>query len=491
MNIGKFSVENPVFLNILMVSLLVLGGLGLSRMPREQFPEVPFYVVDIVVPYPGVSAEDMEKLVTIPIENEMQGLDELKDIQSITAEGVSTVEIEFNSGISSEEFDKLFQEVRTRFSKVTLPDDVLEATLDDFSSNDFLPVIEVVLTGVRDFARLREGADLLYDRLIRVTDVSSISLVGSRDRQIFIETSRPRMEALGISVLDVLSSIQEHNRNIPAGSIVSEGRQYLVRSIGEVESVEELKDIIIRRNGSESTRIGEVGEIKDGYDPRGVRARFNGETSIILRVAKVPGGNSIAVIDDIRRITSEWQGGSFEDFSVSYQSDSTLQIKESISVLMNNALFGLLLLVILLFIFVGLRNALITALGIPVTFAVTFLILELTGETFNSNTLFALVLVLGLIVDHAIVIIENSFRLEQDGLSRHFRCNSGDQSGRDSRPGRYGDNCGGIYSSNDTSRGDRKISEGYSSYSFYSPGCFNSRSRFFYPLPLCRLAGRP
>ncbi len=421
MNIGRFSVNNPVFLNILMISLLMLGALSLSRMPREQFSEVPFYFVNILVPYPGVSAEDMEKLVTIPVENEMQGLDELDKVQSVTAEGLASVQIQFNSGISSAEFDKLYQDVRTRFSRVSLPDDVLEPSIDDFSSNDFLPVIEVVLSGTDDYARLREAADLLYDRLIRVKDVSSIDLVGSRDRQIFIETQRPRLEALGLSVLDVVSALQDNNSNVPAGSIVSDDRQFLVRSIGEAETIEDLGSLIVRRESDQSgvVRIGDVSEILDGYDSRGVKARYNGETAIILRIAKIPGGNSIGVIEDVRQVTKSWQEGSFGDIRVDYQSDSSLQIRQSISVLVNNALFGLFLLVILLLLFVGLRNALMTALGIPVTFAVTFLVLELSGETFNSNTLFALVLVLGLIVDHAIVIIENSFRLEQKGLSRH------------------------------------------------------------------------
>ncbi len=419
MNIGKFSVSNPVLLNILMISLLLMGGLSLSRMPREQFSEVPFYFVNILIPYPGVSAEDMETLVTIPVENEMQGLDELDEIQSLSGEGLSSLQIQFNSGISSDEFDKLFQDVRTRFSRVSLSEDVLEPSIDDFSSNDFLPVIEVVLTGTEDYERLRKAADILYDRLIRVKDVSSIDLVGSRSRQIFIEADNTRLEARDLSVLDILSTLRDNNSNVPAGSITSENRQFLVRSIGESGTVENLGNLVVRRDEYGAVRIQDVAQILDGYDPRGVRARYNGNTAVILRISKIPGGNSIGVIEDVREAVKEWQTGLYSDIRVDYQSDSSLQIRQSIQVLVNNALFGLLLLVILLLLFVGLRNALMTALGIPVTFAVTFLILELTGETFNSNTLFALVLVLGLIVDHAIVIIENSFRLEQIGLPRH------------------------------------------------------------------------
>jgi len=421
MNIGKFSVQNPVLLNILMVTLLVLGGISLSRMPREQFAEVPFFWVSIVVPYPGVAAEDVEKLVTIPIENEMQGLDNLKQVQSFTSEGVSSVRVEFDSGISSDEFDKLFQDVRTRFSKVSLPDGTLESVVDDFSSNDFLPVVEIVLSGDGRYDTMIDQAERLHDQLVRIPDVSSVDLIGARDREIFLEVNMTRLEALGLSVNEIARSLQGRNSNIPGGTLDTGKRQYLVRTIGEVNSVDELKSVIIRQtpDGAGFLRIGDVAKIKDGYDARGVRSRYDGKTAVTLRIAKVPRGNSIQIVKDTRELLAGLEGSLPEGISAVIQNDSTIQIRESIDVLVKNALFGLFLLVLLLFAFVGLRNALMTALGIPVTFAVTFLILEAMGETFNSNTLFALVLVLGLIVDHAIVIIENSFRLEQNGLERH------------------------------------------------------------------------
>ncbi|MDA3851826.1 MAG: efflux RND transporter permease subunit [Spirochaetaceae bacterium] len=154
MSIGNFSVKNPVLLNILFVLLLVLGYFSISRLPREQFSEVPFYFVNIVVPYPGVSAEDVEREVTINIEKEMQGLDELQEVRSVTSEGLSVVTVEFNSGINQNKFDKLFQEVRTRFAKAELPDGVLDEDIDDFSSNDFVPLIEIALSGDLPFDSL-------------------------------------------------------------------------------------------------------------------------------------------------------------------------------------------------------------------------------------------------------------------------------------------------------------------------------------------------
>jgi multidrug efflux pump subunit AcrB len=165
-------------------------------------------------------------------------------------------------------------------------------------------------------------------------------------------------------------------------------------------------------------RVSDVAQVIDGFDPNAPISRYNGQSSVSIRVTKVPRGSSVAVADGTKQIVEESRDILAVGTDLSLFNDSTVQINSSISVLTTNALMGLILLVIILWLFIGLRNALMTGLGIPVTFAMTFIVLDLLGETINTNTLFALVLVLGLIVDHAIVIIENSYRLKQGGLSR-------------------------------------------------------------------------
>lgn len=419
MSIGSFSVKNGVLVNILMVSILVLGYLSLSRLPQEQFSEVPFFWVNIIVPYPGVAAEDIEQTVTIKIENEMKGLDKLKEINSSTSEGLSVVRVEFDDGISNEEFDRLFQETRTRFSNVELPDGTLNPVIDDFSAADFLPVIEVVLSGEVDYGDLNRAALDLQERLLAVNQVSSVTLVGSRDRQIRIDAAQEKLESLQISMNELVRAVSARNISIPAGTVTSGDREFLVRTYGEIEKLENFENIIVRRDEEGSLRVADIARVYDSYDPFGVRARYDGEQAIILRVAKVSRGDSIKVIEGVKAELTEFTRFMPVGIKADLFSDSTVQIRNSIDVLLSNALFGFLLLVIILFLFIGLRNALMTALGIPIAFALTFVILELTGETFNTNTLFGLVLVLGLIVDHAIVIIENSYRLQESGLDRH------------------------------------------------------------------------
>ena len=309
--------------------------------------------------------------------------------------------------------------MRTRFGRVELPEGALKAMVDDFSSSDFLPVIEVILAGKSDYAALNHYALRLKEQIRRVSEVNSVTLVGSREREVIVELRGEALEALGLSAGEVTTALSRQNLTIPGGTLKTANREYLVRTLGNLESVQDFEGVIVRRGSSGGVvRIRDVAQVIEGFDHRGILARYNGEPSIALRVAKVPRGNSVKVIAEVKRVSEAFGKNLPPELKLALFNDSTVQIKKSLSILVANALWGMIFLVVILFLFVGLRNALMTGLGIPITFGVTFLILELTGETFNTNTLFGLVLVLGLIVDHAIVITENSFRLQQGGLSR-------------------------------------------------------------------------
>ena len=418
MNIGRFSVSNNVFLTVLMISLLVLGAFSMLQLPLEQFSEVPFYWVNIIVPYPGVSSEDVESSVSVKIENEMDGLDFLKRIQSVSSEGLSVVRVEFSDGISDQQFRTLYQDVQTRLARVNLPDGTLEPLVDDFSSADFLPVIELVVYGGDSYAELVESASVISARMENLPDVSGVEAVGSREKKIFIRADRNRLEALGISLNELVRAVQLNTGTFPGGGFSDGSREFLLRTVGELYGAGSFADLSVRRTAEGgSVRISDVAEVEEGYEADGSYARFNGRNSIVLKVAKVPGGNSISVAEGVKRVAAEYSGDP-SGVELHLQNDSTIQITDSIGILLNNAFLGLILLAVILFAFIGLRNALMTALGIPLTFAITFILLDLLGETFNTNTLFGLVLVLGLVVDHAIVIIENSYRLRQQGMSR-------------------------------------------------------------------------
>ena len=421
MQIGKFSVKNPVLVNILMVAFLVLGVFSLTRMPKEQFPEIPFFFVTIAVPWPGVSAEEVEQQITIPIEEEMQGLDDLDSVTSVSSEGVALVSVRFDDGISQDRFDKLYNDVNTRFSKVTLPNGTLASTMDKFSSNDFAPVIEIVLSGDVGYDELVSSAELLVNPLRGIPDVANVQLIGVRDKQIILSTDRAALDAKNITLDELVRAVQSKNVNVPGGTMSTETRNYLVRTVGAVNEFRAFGDVVIRQtpDATGAVRVRDVVHIFEEYDEDGPRVRLDGKDAVTLRIIKVPRGNSVKVIDGVKAVMKEWDDKISNDIIVSYLNDSSVTIQSSIRILLNNAIFGLLFLVIILYFFIGLRNALITALGIPVAFAMTFIILDASGQTFNTSTLFGMVLVLGLIVDHAIVITENCFRYRQQGLNYH------------------------------------------------------------------------
>ena len=417
--IGKFSVTKPVLINILMITVLALGLFSLISLPQEQFAEVPFYWVNVIVPYPGVAAEDMEASVTIPVENAFQCMDRLKQISSTTSEGLSVVRVEFDDGIDDQLFKALFQDAQTRFSQVTLPDGTLPAILDDFSSSDFLPVVEVIISGNLPYQELREQALALQNEILKVGDVADVQIIGLPERQIQVQLDPTMLASLGLSVNEVVRSISEQNRSVPSGNLTTQSREYLIRTLGSIREVDDINSVIVRRSnqGEGIIRVSDVARVVDGFEKDTPFNRFNGSPSVSLRVTKVVKGNSVSIVDRVRSIVEEQQQVSGAKLTLF--NDSTVQIASSLSVLSSNALMGLALLVIILGLFIGVRNSLITALGIPVTFALTFLVLDLLGETINTNTLFGLVLVLGLIVDHGIVIIENSYRLQTLGMKRH------------------------------------------------------------------------
>lgn len=419
MTLGSFSVKNGVLINILMVTLLTMGFFSLRRLPQEQFAEVPFYWVFISVPYPGVGAEDIEQLISIPVENEMQGLDDVDEIQSVSSEGVSVVSIRFESNIKQDRFDKLFQDVRTRFSKVSLPEETLQENISSFSSNDFAPVIEVVISGNVEYETLVTTAEKMSDEFKRINEVSTVDLVGARNKQIAITVDQNRLDNLDLTLDEIVRVLQTRNVNIPGGTVSTKTRDFLVRTVGELDRVSDFGDVIIRRDQNKSgiVHIRDIATIDEEYEDDGSEARFNGETAVTMRITKIPKGNSVKIAEEVKGVVSLWEEKLTDDITLTLLNDSTVQIRSSLDVLLSNALFGLILLVLILFFFVGLRNALMTAIGIPLTFAITFIVLDLMGETFNSNTLFGMVLVLGLIVDHAIVIIENSYRLQQSNIS--------------------------------------------------------------------------
>ncbi len=420
MNIGKFSIENGVLLNIIMILLLLTGAITLIKMPKEAMSDISFSYAFVVTPYPGVSAEDIEKSITVKIENEISDLERIKEINSTSKEGLSFIEVQFEDNVSKSEFRRLYQDLLTEIDKVELPADALDPMIDEFTTSDFMPVIQVNISSDASPAELNKMTRTLRDDIIDIDNISKVQIVGGREREVWIEANRSKLEARGISINELIAAVQNRHVNIPGGKVETEGRNYLLRTEGEVSERGDFENIIIRSySGAGLVRVRDVANINDGLAESDYDVRFNGEQAVSLYVSKSNKGNSIHVVDAVKEVTDRYKKNYGDRFTFTYSGDTTIQIRDILKDLSQNSLAGMIFLIVTLFLFLGVRNSIITALGVPMTFAIAFLFMQGIGESLNGNSMFALVLVLGMIVDHAIVIIENIYRYRQDGLNQH------------------------------------------------------------------------
>ena len=281
-----------------------------------------------------------------------------------------------------------------------------------------MPVIQFALSGDVEYALLYDTALEIIDRLESIDGVSGVTQIGLRDRRLVVEVSRDKLEPLGLNIDAIARAIRAETGIVPGGTLKGRDRDWLLRTVESIDDNHELNDVIVRSTPNGITRVGDMATVREEFDPDVGFARYNGQQAIVLQITKIPRTNSVDIVNTARQTIDDFSNRIPVGIETEFFNDTTTVIRDSIQVLTRNALLGFALVLLLLYLFIGLRNSLITALGIPITFALSFIILNAMGQTLNGNTLFGLVLSLGLIVDHAIVIVENSYRQQSLGLSR-------------------------------------------------------------------------
>ena len=420
MNFGKFSVNNGVFLNILMITILILGTITLFQMPKEAMNDISYPFGIVMVFYPGVAVEDVEKTITARIENEISDIRRLRRIISATQEGFAYLMIEFDGDISESELQTRMNELQNRVNRISLPDGALEPFVSQMVLSEFLPVIQLNIAGDETVSdeEINEIARAIRTDLMNIRDVSKVDIVGGRDREIEIALNRERAEAIGVSAFEIMNAVQNRHVTIPAGALKTINETFFVRTQGEVSDRQDFGNIIIRQQENGSTlRVRDVAEISGGLANAIYNMRFNGNDVISLPISKTPQGNSINVVNAVKERIKHFEEAN-PNLSFFWSGDSTIQIQDILRSLANNAWGGLVLLFLVMLLFLGWRNATISCVEIPLTFAAVFIVMSLYGESLNGNSMFALVLVLGLVVDHAIVIMENMYRHLQLGKDK-------------------------------------------------------------------------
>ncbi|MHA1569346.1 MAG: efflux RND transporter permease subunit, partial [Alphaproteobacteria bacterium] len=412
----KASIDNPVLVNILMATVIIVGLFAFFDLPRELVSEVKFNWVFIIAPYPGASSEEVEQLVTIPIEEEIQDVRDIEEIYSASGEGSAFIMVKFGT-ISDDLFRMRYLDLKAEVDQVReLPEEVDDIYINEFDTTEMIPLVTINIGGPLTELELRHMATELRRRVMQISGVAKAELTGTHERQVWVELEPEKVEAHGVTPEMVSLMLNLANRNVPAGQLTAGREEFLLRTTGRFSDAERIGNVIVRSMpGGNALTVGDLATVTDGFEERRTLVHLNSQPSVSINVSKRSEASTIDIIEDVRALVKEVQRTLPAGTEIVLSGDTSVQIKDIMDVLRNNAFLGLLLVIIFLYLAIGARNAAFVAIGIPVTFLSTFIFMYYTHNSLNGNSLFGLILVLGVVVDDAIIIVENCYRHYQMG----------------------------------------------------------------------------
>ncbi|KQC08490.1 MAG: hypothetical protein APR54_04555 [Candidatus Cloacimonas sp. SDB] len=415
MSLAKFSVENGVLINMIMIIVFIFGIYTMINMPKEESPAVDFGAFYIMVNYRGVSPTEMEKLVVKKIEDQLTNLEDVDYITSTASEGRAIIYIQMDA---KADIDKAWNELNSEMDKVNdLPEEASDPYLLQLKMREVNEICTVALGGDLSDNALRELADDFKDEILTLDYISKVEIAGTRDRQIWIDSDINKLTAYKISLNDLANAINLRNQNAPGGSIKVGYAEFLIRTVGEFDNIDQIADLVVKMDASgSSVTVRDLAAVKDTLEESNTLSKLNGKKAVTVEIYKKAAGNIISVMANVRKKAAEFENRT-DGLSVEVRNDGSIRVKNSISTLGNNALMGIVLVFILLWIFIGWKNSLFAAWGIPFSFLLAFILINQLEVTLNNLSLFGLILVLGMIVDDAIIVLENIHRYREKGMS--------------------------------------------------------------------------
>ena len=414
--LSTLSVDNRTSVVILMFLILITGIGAYNSMPRENFPEINIPTIYVGVVYPGNSPEDMENLITRHIEKEINSITDVTQIRSNAIQDYSTTIVEFDFDV---DVNEALLDVKDAIDKARseLPSDLDQEP--NIFELDFaaIPFININLSGENyTLEQLKDYAEYLEDEIENLPQVSKVEIRGSLEKEISIAVDKTKMEAAKVSFRNIEDAINFENMTISAGDLLVGDNRRTVRIVGEFNDVNQIKDIIVKSDYQKPVFLKNIASINFIPKETDSYARIGGEPVVSLDIMKRSGENLIVAVDLIKEIILKAEKDKFEDdLTVTITNDTSLQTKLQVANLENSIISGVILVVLVLLFFLGLRNALFVGIAIPMSMVMGFLILNLMGVTLNIMVLFSLVLALGMLVDNGIVVVENIYRLLQEG----------------------------------------------------------------------------
>ncbi|MBX2796488.1 MAG: efflux RND transporter permease subunit [Myxococcales bacterium] len=409
----RWLVEHPTTVWIAATAVFLFGVLSYATLPRESSPDITIPVVVVSTPYVGVSPEDIETLISVPMENELASLRNVKEMSSTSAEGVSIVVLEFEPDTVVED---ALQRVRDRVGRVrpTLPTDAEEPSVREISFSD-IPVVLITLAGEAGEDTLKALAEDLQDDLTRIDGVLDVDLTGGTEREVQIHVIPERLAYYGLAMHDVTGAIGDENVNIPGGNVEVGRGNFLLRVPGEFDDPREIGQVAIKRVGDRPVFVRDVARVVDGYEERETYSRMAGQASVTLAVKKRAGSNILRVASEAKTLAAQHAESWPDNVTWRALGDESKYIDQMVSDLQNNIITALILVVSVIIFFLGFRPSAFVAISIPLSMLASMMVLDLLGFTLNMIVLFSLILALGMLVDNAIVVVENVYRHREMG----------------------------------------------------------------------------
>jgi HAE1 family hydrophobic/amphiphilic exporter-1 len=424
MSLSEFSIKRPVFTIMITLVIIVLGGIALSRLPIDLMPDITYPTLNISASYPNTAPEEMEQMITRPIEEAMSSVPGVEEIFSTSTQGGSTVRVMFDWGTN---LDEAADDIRERLDRIIsrLPEDIDRPTLRKFDPAQF-PILMLGALSELDPIQVRKIIDqqIAY-RIERVPGVASVDVWGGLEREIQVNLYPDKVKALGLPLDLIIGKIAQENIDVPAGTIEKGNYEIVVRIPGVYTDIDQIKDTIVAVRGRAPIRLRDIASVEDAYSRITRVARINGIPGVRIAVYKQSGKNTVKIVEGVLKELDRLHED-YPQIQLVTMRDSAKFIKTAISNVASSAYIGgLLAVLVLLFFLANIRSTLVITVSIPISIIATFTLIYFGGMTLNVMSLGGLALGVGMMVDNSIVVLENIFRMKQEGSPTIKACVEG------------------------------------------------------------------
>lgn len=421
--LSSWAINNKTTIYVMMVMILIMGISAFLSMPRENFPEIRETKIYISSVYPGNTAEDIEKLITDPLEDKLKTVSNVVEITSTSQEDYSMVVVEFDENIS---VDQAKQKVKDEIDQETSGEDwptfngaKVEPNVFELSISEEMPILNINISGDYPVDKLKEFGEYLEDEIEDLQEIKKVDIRGAEEKEVEVAVDIYKMMAAQVSFQDVINAINGGNLTMSAGNLIASGQRRTVRILGEIEDPQELQDFVVKSEKGNSIYLQDIAKVSFKDKDKTTYAREFGEAVVMLDVKKRSGKNMVEAAEKIQKIVEDTKANIFpSNLKVTIANDQSSKTIGQVDDLVNNIIFGVILVVLVLMFFLGFKNALFVGFAIPMSMFMSLMILSWLGYTMNTMILFGLIMGLGMLVDNGIVVVENVYRLMDEGMPR-------------------------------------------------------------------------